>query len=101
MVGPEYLATCAGEVQCPRTSLKTAFRSVYVRFVLFFILGAICVGIVLSARDPTLVKVLGSGETGTSASSIYVIAMENMGVDALPHALNALLLTSIYSAGDC
>ncbi|KAI8291619.1 hypothetical protein K4K60_000895 [Colletotrichum sp. SAR11_57] len=51
--------------------------------------------------DPTLVKVLGSGETGTSASSVYVIAMRNMGVDALPHAVNALLLTSIYSAGDC
>ncbi|KAF0318521.1 hypothetical protein GQ607_014198 [Colletotrichum asianum] len=101
MVGPEYLATCAGEVQRPRTSLKTAFRSVYVRFVLFFILGAICVGIVLPARDPTLVNVLGSGETGTSASSVYVIAMRNMGVDALPHAVNALLLTSIYSAGDC
>ncbi|KAH0419616.1 hypothetical protein CcaCcLH18_14349 [Colletotrichum camelliae] len=101
MVGPEYLATCAGEVQRPRTSLKTAFRSVYVRFVLFFILGAICVGTVLSARDPTLVKVLGSGETGTSASSVSVIAMRNMGVDALQHAVNSILLTSIYSAGDC
>ncbi|KAF5519581.1 General amino acid permease AGP2 [Colletotrichum aenigma] len=27
--------------------------------------------------------------------------MGNMGVDALPHAVNALLLTSIYSASDC
>ncbi|KAF9872458.1 hypothetical protein CkaCkLH20_09955 [Colletotrichum karsti] len=101
MVGPEYLAACAGEVQRPRTSLKTAFRSVYIRFALFFILGAICVGTVLSARDPTLVRVLGSGETGTSAASVYVIAMKNMGIDTLPHAVNALLLTSIYSAGDC
>ncbi|KAE9575060.1 hypothetical protein CGMCC3_g9031 [Colletotrichum fructicola] len=98
-----FVTMCGGNPQKDAYGFRNWTKPVrvYVRFVLFFILGAICVGIVLSARDPTLVKVLGSGETGTSASSVYVIAMRNMGVDALPHAVNALLLTSIYSAGDC
>ncbi|KAM0327636.1 hypothetical protein ACHAQA_005929 [Verticillium albo-atrum] len=101
IVGPEYLAACAGETQRPRKTLNAAFKHVYWRFFAFFVLGALCVGIVLPANDPTLVAVLGKGETTTGAASPFVIAMGNMGVHTLPHIVNALLLTSIYSAGNC
>ncbi|KAE8152977.1 AAT family amino acid transporter [Aspergillus avenaceus] len=100
VVGPEYLASVAGEAQRPRQTLKKAFKSVYWRFGIFFLGGALCVGIVLPANDPTLLRVLSSGETGTGASSPFVIAMSNMKIEVLPHIVNALLLTSIYSAGD-
>ncbi|KAJ3948526.1 uncharacterized protein N0V96_002781 [Colletotrichum fioriniae] len=100
IVGPEYLATVAGEAQRPRTTMKAAFKSVYWRFGIFFVGGALCVGIVLPANDPTLLSVLSSGETGTGAASPFVIAMKNMNVGVLPHFVNALLLTSIYSAGN-
>ena len=80
--------------------MKTAFKSVYWRFGIFFIGGALCAGIVLPANDPTLLQVLGSGDTGTSAASPFVIAMTNMKIEVLPHLINALLLTSIYSAGN-
>ncbi|OJJ70953.1 hypothetical protein ASPBRDRAFT_66007 [Aspergillus brasiliensis CBS 101740] len=100
IVGPEYLACVAGEAQQPRKTMKRAFKSVYWRFGLFFIGGALCVGIVLPANDPTLLRVLGSGNTGTGAASPYVIAMTNMGIEGLPHLVNALLFTSIYSAGN-
>ncbi|KAK1532176.1 general amino acid permease AGP2 [Colletotrichum costaricense] len=100
IVGPEYLATVAGEAQRPRSTMKAAFKSVYWRFGLFFIGGALCVGIILPANDPTLLSVLSSGETGTGAASPFVIAMKNMNVGVLPHLVNALLLTSIYSAGN-
>ena len=101
IVGPEYLGACAGEVQRPRSTLKAAFRQVYWRFLLFFVLGAFCVGVVLASNDKTLVRVLSSGETGTGASSPFVIAMNNMGITVLPHIANALLLTTVYSAGNC
>ncbi|OGM47223.1 hypothetical protein ABOM_003912 [Aspergillus bombycis] len=100
IVGPEYIASVAGETQRPRKTLKTAFKSVYWRFGLFFIGGALCVGIVLPANDPTLIRVLRSGATGTGAASPFVIAMNNMQIEGLPHVINALLVTSIYSAGD-
>ncbi|GJC92776.1 general amino acid permease AGP2 [Colletotrichum higginsianum] len=100
IVGPEYLATVAGEAQNPRKTMKAAFKSVYWRFAIFFIGGALCVGIVLPADDPTLLSVLSAGDTGTGAASPFVIAMKNMGIGGLPHLVNALLLTSIYSAGN-
>ncbi|KAL0935942.1 general amino acid permease agp2 [Colletotrichum truncatum] len=100
IVGPEYLATVAGEAQQPRKTMKSAFKSVYWRFGIFFIGGALCVGIVLPANDPTLLSVLSNGETGTGAASPFVIAMKNMNIGVLPHIVNALLLTSIYSAGN-
>lgn len=80
--------------------MKSAFKSVYWRFGIFFIGGALCVGIVLPANDPTLLRVLSKGETGTGAASPFAIAMKNMNIGVLPHIVNALLLTSIYSAGN-
>ncbi|KAJ5096107.1 general amino acid permease [Penicillium alfredii] len=97
IVGPEYMAMVAGEAKLPRITLKRAFKAVYVRFGVFFIGGALCVGIVLPWNDKTLKANLGSS---TGAASPYVIAMQNMGVSGLPHLVNALLFTSIYSAGN-
>lgn len=99
-MGPEYLAAVAGETKQPRKTLRSAFKSVYWRFGIFFIGGALCAGIICPANDPTLIRVLSNGETGTGASSPFVIAMTNMKVKGLPHVINALLVTSIYSAGD-
>lgn len=92
----------AGETKLPRRYLKNAFKTAYARFALFFIGSAICVGIVIPYDDPTLVRIL-SGESsgaGTAAASPYVIAMANLGIGVLPHITNALLVTSIFSAGN-
>lgn len=101
IVGPEYISMVAGEAKRPRVYIKSAFKTVYWRFGAFFILGALCVGIIIPYNDPTLVKVLTTGTgSGTAAASPYVIAMSNLGVNGLPHLTNALLLTSIFSAGN-
>ncbi|KAJ4156472.1 hypothetical protein NW754_008104 [Fusarium falciforme] len=102
IVGPEYINLVAGESQHPRTYLKNAFKTIYWRFGLFFIGSALCVGIIVPYDDPTLLAILG-GDTagsGTAKASPYVIGMQNLGVDVLPHIVNALLLTSIFSAGN-
>jgi amino acid permease len=102
IVGPEYISIAAAETKRPRTYVKGAFKTVYWRFGAFFILGSLCVGIVLPWNDPQLQGVfLGtSGDGGTVAASPYVIAMSNMGISVLPHIVNALLITSIFSAGN-
>ncbi|KAI2631197.1 histidine permease [Xylaria nigripes] len=95
VVGPEYLGMVAGEAQRPRVYLKNGFKTVYWRFFVFFVLGALAVGIVIPYNAPQL-----NNGSGTADGSPYVIAMQNMGIAVLPHIVNALLLTSIFSAGN-
>jgi amino acid transporter len=99
IVGPEYISMVAGEAKRPRVYIKAAYKTLYYRFGAFFILGALCVGIVLAYNDPQLVAVLTSGEKSAAASP-YVIAMRNLQITGLPHLVNALLVTSIFSAGN-
>ena len=101
VVGPEYVSMIAGEAKLPRVYLKNAFKTTYVRFGIFFILSSLCVGVVVAYNDPDLVRVTGGGEgAGTGAASPYVIAMSNMGIGVLPHVVNALIVSSIFSAGN-
>jgi amino acid transporter len=99
IVGPEYISMVAAEAKRPRIYIKNAFKTVYWRFGLFFIMGALCAGIVIPYDDATLTAVQDSGEKSAAASP-YVIAMTNMGISVLPHIVNALMVTSIFSAGN-
>lgn len=99
IVGPEYLSMVAGEAVNPRKTVKAAFKTTYWRYGIFFIGGALCVGIVVPYNDAGLIAKLDGG-SGTGAASPYVVAMSNLGVEVLPHITNALLVTSIFSAGN-
>lgn len=101
IVGPEYISMVSAEAQRPSIYIKSAFITVYYRFCIFFIFGALTVGIVCAHDDPKLTEIyFEGGGTGNAASSPYVIAMENLGVDVLPHIVNFLIFTSIFSAGN-
>ncbi|OJJ45782.1 hypothetical protein ASPZODRAFT_160015 [Penicilliopsis zonata CBS 506.65] len=102
MVGPELISMMAAEAKQPRIYLKSAYKTVYVRFAIMFVGTGFCVGILVAYNDPTLVAIVfgDASGSGTAAASPYVIAMHNMGVTALPHLVNALLCTSIFSAGN-
>lgn len=99
IAGPEYLSMAAGETVNPRKILPGAFKGVFFRLSTFFIGGALCVGILCNARDPLLLNAISNGLPG-AGSSPYTIAMHNMGIKILPHILNAMLLTSCFSAGN-
>jgi len=102
VVGPEYISMVAAEAKRPRIYIKAAFKTVYWRFAIFFIGSAICVGIVVPYDSEVLVAIL-TGESsggGTAAASPYVIACRELGVGVFPHIVNALLCTSIFSAGN-
>lgn len=92
----------SAEAKRPSIYIKTAFKTVYYRFGLFFIMGALCVGIVVPYNAKALQELYdGSGSgSGTAAASPYVIAMNNLGIGILPDVTNALMLTSIFSAGN-
>ncbi|KAF5025929.1 hypothetical protein F66182_1964 [Fusarium sp. NRRL 66182] len=102
VVGPEYISMVSAEAKRPSVYIKAAFKTVYYRFCFFFITGALAVGIVVPWNYQNLVDIFvtGSEGSGTAAASPYVMAMDILGVDVLPHIVNALLLTSIFSAGN-
>lgn len=101
IVGPEYISMVSAEAKRPSVYIKAAFKTVYYRFCIFFILGALSVGIVVAYNDKVLVETwLGDGDTSNAAASPYVIAMANLGISVLPHIVNALIFTAIFSAGN-
>ncbi|KAJ5890898.1 uncharacterized protein N7473_007126 [Penicillium subrubescens] len=100
--GPEYISMVAAEAETPRKVLPPAFRSFVWRILLFFVGSALCMGIVIPYNDDTLLSILGGdiSGSGTGAASPYVIAMERLKIGGLPHLVNALIMTSIFSAGN-
>lgn len=89
----------AGEAENPRAVLPRAFKAVFYRLTSFFVLGSLCVGIVVPYNDPTMADAFSEGRPGAAASP-YVIAMDRMGIPVLPHIVNALVLTAALSAGN-
>ncbi|ODV87391.1 hypothetical protein CANARDRAFT_26791 [[Candida] arabinofermentans NRRL YB-2248] len=98
-VAPEYLGMVAGEAENPRKVMPRAFRSIIYRLSIFYCLGALSVGIVLKHDDPTLVAAITNGAAGANVSP-YVISMQNLKIKVLPHIVNALCITSSFSAGN-
>lgn len=99
MAGPEYVSMTAGEAENPRQTLPKAYKSVFYRLTIFFIIGALSVGIVCPYNDPTLLEAIKSGKPGAAASP-YVVAMTRLKVQVFPHIVNALILSSAFSGGN-
>lgn len=102
VVGPEYIASVAAETKTPRRIMPACFKSFKWRLGLFFVGSAICLGTVVPSNDATLLAfVNGAAEkTGTGASVPYVIAMERLEISGLPHLVNAIIMTSVFSCGN-
>ncbi|KAK9424995.1 putative Amino acid permease/ SLC12A domain-containing protein [Seiridium unicorne] len=92
-IGSEVTAIGAAETANPRKAVPNAIKGVWIRLVLFYLCSAFIIGILVSPYDPSLN--LGS----TAAKSPFVIAIKNAGIPALPSIINAVLLTSAWSAG--
>lgn len=92
-IGAEMLALVAAETHNPRKIVPQALRATWIRVVLFYFLGAVCVSLIVPSNESRL------GSTSTASASPYVIAIQNAGIKVLPHIVNAAILTSALSAG--
>ncbi|KAI5480100.1 hypothetical protein MNV49_001760 [Pseudohyphozyma bogoriensis] len=99
VAGPEYVTMVAGETKNPRKVLPGAFRAIAYRLLLFMVGGALCVGIVVPYNDKNLLNAIATNAAGAGKSP-YVIAMNRLRIKALPAIVNALILTSVLSAGN-
>lgn len=52
MGGPEYISMIAGEAKDPRKTMPRAFKTIMIRLIIFFIGGALAVGILVPYNDP-------------------------------------------------
>lgn len=89
----------AGEAQNPRKVMPRAYKAVLTRLTFFFVFGSLAVGINVPHNDEELAAAFRSGRPGAAASP-YVVAMNRLQVQVLPHIVNAMVLASAFSAGN-
>ncbi|KAF2267123.1 hypothetical protein CC78DRAFT_577663 [Lojkania enalia] len=99
IAGPDYVSMAAGEAENPRQVMPRAYNAVFYRLTTFFILGSLCVGINVPYNDPELTAAFEDGKPGAAASP-YVVAMNRLKIQGLPHIVNAMVLASAFSAGN-
>ncbi|KZO96982.1 amino acid permease [Calocera viscosa TUFC12733] len=92
-IGTEIVAIAAGEAKNPRKNLPKAIRRVYIRILLFYILGTFFIGLLVPYTNPDL-----NLSVSNAAKSPFVIAIKTAGIQGLPSLINACLLTSAWSA---
>jgi len=76
----------------PLSPSYRAINSVWIRILLFYILGTLAISVLVPSNHPDLL--LGS----TAAKSPFVIAIKAAGIKGLPSVINAVLVTSASSA---
>ncbi|KAF2255845.1 hypothetical protein BU26DRAFT_9593 [Trematosphaeria pertusa] len=99
IAGPDYVSMAAGEAENPRSIMPRAYNAVFYRLTTFFVLGSLCVGINVPYNDPEMMAAFKEGKPGAAASP-YVVAMNRLRIQGLPHIVNAMVLASAFSAGN-
>lgn len=93
--GTELVGITAGESKNPRKTVPAAINKVFFRILFFYILSLLFIGLLVPYNDPKL-----SSSDSYISSSPFVIAIENSGTRILPDIFNAVILTTIISAGN-
>jgi len=93
--GVESLAMAAAETKNPRRAIPRACKRVFARIVIFYMVAVLVVGLLVPSNDERLD---GSGEG--VAQSPFVIAASAAGIPAIASAVNAIVITSAWSASN-
>ncbi|KAI1637900.1 proline-specific permease [Biscogniauxia mediterranea] len=93
--GVESLAMAAAETQNPRKAIPAACKRVFIRIVVFYTLAILVVGMLVASNDPRL-----DDSSGSAAQSPFVIAASAAGIPAIPSVVNAVVITSAWSASN-
>ncbi|KAI1077826.1 amino acid permease/ SLC12A domain-containing protein [Whalleya microplaca] len=93
--GVESLAMAAAETQDPRRAIPAACKRVFFRIVIFYMLAILIVGMLVASDDRRL-----DDSSGSAAQSPFVIAAAAAGIPAIPSVVNAVVITSAWSASN-
>ncbi|KAJ5125474.1 hypothetical protein N7448_004794 [Penicillium atrosanguineum] len=93
--GVESLAMAAAETKNPRQNIPKACKRVFARVSIFYLAAVLIVGMLVSSADPRL-----GDDSGTASTSPFVLAASDAGIKAIPSVVNAVCLTSAWSASN-
>lgn len=93
--GVESIAMAGAETKNPRKAIPAACKNVFIRIVLFYMLAILIVGMLVSSDDKRL-----DSSSGDAAQSPFVIAASAAGIPAIPSVVNAIVITSAWSASN-
>jgi len=91
--GTELLGVTAGESEDPEKNIPKAIKSVFWRIILFYILAILVIGMIIPFTDARLL----SDEVAVSP---FTLVFERAGLAFAASVMNAVILTSVLSAGN-
>ncbi|MDO4226050.1 MAG: amino acid permease [Neisseria sp.] len=94
--GTELIGITAGESENPEESIPKAVKQVFWRILIFYILAILVIGLLIPYTSPQL---LGA-DVNEIAKSPFTLVFERAGLAFAAAVMNAVILTSILSAGN-
>ncbi|WP_124054390.1 amino acid permease [Arcanobacterium ihumii] len=94
--GTELIGVAAGEAEHPERTIPKAIRAVFFRILLFYIGAIAVIGFLLPYTDNRLL----AADVDKISVSPFTLIFDNAGVLAAATIMNAVILTSILSAGN-
>lgn len=95
-IGVEATAIAAGEADNPTRTMPKAINSVFWRILIFYMGAIFVMATLISYTDPNL---LAASEDNIAASP-FTLIFERAGMAAAASVMNAVILTSVLSAGN-
>ncbi|HFJ2390269.1 TPA: amino acid permease [Listeria innocua] len=94
--GTEMVGIAAGESATPEKSVPKAIKQVFWRILLFYIFAIFIIGMIIPYTNPNLL----SAEATDVANSPFTLVFEKAGLAFAASVMNAVILTSVLSAGN-
>lgn len=94
--GTELVGIAAGESENPEENVPKAIKRVFWRILLFYIVAIGITGLIIPYTNPNLL----GGDIDTVAISPFTLVFEKAGLAFAASLMNAVILTSILSAGN-
>ncbi|MBC1412729.1 amino acid permease [Listeria welshimeri] len=94
--GTEMVGIAAGESATPEKSVPKAIKQVFWRILLFYIFAIFIIGMIIPYTNPNLL----SADATDVAISPFTLVFEKAGLAFSASVMNAVILTSVLSAGN-
>ncbi|MEK4113665.1 lysine-specific permease [Paenibacillus sp. DS2363] len=94
--GTELIGVAAGESENPRENVPRAIRQVFWRILIFYILAITVISLIIPYTHPNLLK----GDLENIGVSPFTLVFEKAGLAIAASVMNAVILTSVLSAGN-
>ncbi|WP_315793662.1 amino acid permease [Paenibacillus sp. BIC5C1] len=94
--GTELIGVAAGESENPRENVPRAIRQVFWRILIFYILAITVISLIIPYTHPNLLK----GDLNNIGVSPFTLVFEKAGLAIAASVMNAVILTSVLSAGN-